>query len=64
MRRCPVSRTNPDRGFGRFNCPVEIPVQVLGGKWKLVLVYHLLAGPQRNGELHPSTGPPVASPGA
>jgi DNA-binding HxlR family transcriptional regulator len=24
---------------------------VLGGKWKLVLVYHLLAGPQRNGEL-------------
>jgi hypothetical protein len=22
---------------GTFNCPVEIPVEVLGGKWKLVL---------------------------
>jgi DNA-binding HxlR family transcriptional regulator len=38
-------------GSGKFNCPVEIPVDVLGGKWKLVLIYHLLAGPQRNGEL-------------
>jgi DNA-binding HxlR family transcriptional regulator len=35
----------------QFNCPVEIPVAVLGGRWKLVLVYHLLSGPQRNGEL-------------
>ena len=24
---------------------------VLGGKWKLVVLYHLLSGPQRNGEL-------------
>jgi len=38
-------------GSGRFNCPVEIPIEVLGGKWKLVLAYHLLTGPQRNGEL-------------
>ena len=30
---------------------MEIPVEVLGGKWKLVIVYHLLSGPQRNGEL-------------
>ena len=30
---------------------MEIPVEVLGGKWKLVLIYHLLSGPQRNGEL-------------
>ena len=39
------------RGLGRFGCPVEIPVEVLGGKWKLVLAFHLLAGPRRNGEL-------------
>jgi DNA-binding HxlR family transcriptional regulator len=30
---------------------VEIPVEVLGGKWKLGIVYHLLSGPRRNGEL-------------
>src|SRR5262245_21014975 len=34
-----------------YNCPVEVPVKVLGGKWKLIILYHLLAGPQRNGEL-------------
>jgi DNA-binding HxlR family transcriptional regulator len=46
-----MTRTNPGKGFAPFNCPVEIPIEVLGGKWKLVLVYHLLSGPQRNGEL-------------
>jgi DNA-binding HxlR family transcriptional regulator len=46
-----MSRSRPSVGFGQFNCPVEIPVEVLGGKWKAILVYHLLSGPQRNGEL-------------
>jgi len=46
-----LSRTTARTEIERFNCPVEIPVEVLGGKWKLVLVYHLLSGPQRNGEL-------------
>lgn len=46
-----MARTSTKGAVGQFNCPVEIPVQVLGGKWKLVLVYHLLSGPQRNGEL-------------
>ena len=47
-----MARTNSTAGSAKFNCPVEIPVEVLGGKWKLVLIYHLLAGPRRNGELH------------
>ena len=46
-----MTRTDSAAGGGKFNCPVEIPVDVLGGKWKLVLIYHLLSGPQRNGEL-------------
>ena len=46
-----MARTAAQPAIGSFNCPVEIPVDVLGGKWKLVLLYHLLSGPQRNGEL-------------
>ncbi len=34
-----------------YQCPVDAPVQVLGGKWKLVLLFYLLQGPRRNGEL-------------
>jgi len=45
-----MTKAKTGAGGGTFNCPVEIPVDVLGGKWKLVLVYHLLSGPQRNGE--------------
>lgn len=46
-----MARPSTEKAVGQFNCPVEIPVEVLGGKWKAVLVYHLLSGPQRNGEL-------------
>lgn len=34
-----------------YQCPVDAPVEVLGGKWKLVLVFYLLQAPRRNGEL-------------
>ena len=33
------------------NTPVEVTLGVVGGKWKSVLVYHLLAGPLRFSEL-------------
>ncbi|MGH9112955.1 MAG: winged helix-turn-helix transcriptional regulator, partial [Acidimicrobiales bacterium] len=35
----------------RYLCPVDVPVTVLGGKWKLILVFFLLQAPRRNGEL-------------
>lgn len=34
-----------------YQCPVDAPVQVLGGKWKLVLLFYLLQAPRRHGEL-------------
>jgi DNA-binding HxlR family transcriptional regulator len=34
-----------------FACPVDASLRVLGGKWKLILCWYLLAQPRRNGEL-------------
>jgi len=34
-----------------YQCPVDAPVNVLGGKWKLVLLFYLLQAPRRHGEL-------------
>ncbi len=34
-----------------YMCPVDAPVEVLGGKWKLVLLFYLLERPRRTGEL-------------
>lgn len=34
-----------------YQCPVDVPIQVLGGKWKLVLLFYVLQEPRRNGEL-------------
>lgn len=34
-----------------YQCPVDAPVEVLGGKWKLALLFYLLQSPRRNGEL-------------
>lgn len=34
-----------------FHCPAEAMVAVIGGKWKLLIIYHLTQGTKRFGEL-------------
>lgn len=35
----------------KYNCPVEITVEVMGGKWKSRIMWHLCNGAFRYGEL-------------
>ncbi|MBI5223561.1 helix-turn-helix transcriptional regulator [Candidatus Micrarchaeota archaeon] len=35
-------------------CPVELTLRVLGGKWKLLIIYHLSDSPKRFSELRKS----------
>ena len=34
-----------------YGCPVDVPVRIVGGKWKLVMLFYLLQRPRRTGEL-------------
>ena len=36
---------------GPYECPVEFLLDVLGGKWRSVILAHLKQGPRRYGEL-------------
>lgn len=34
-----------------FNCPAELTISLVGGKWKMILIYNLRKGAQRFGQL-------------
>ena len=35
----------------RYNCPVEATMDVIGGKWKVIIIHHLLDETKRFSEL-------------
>jgi len=35
----------------RYSCPVEATMDAIGGKWKLLIIHHLLEGTKRFNEL-------------
>lgn len=36
---------------GAFQCPVDVTISVIGGKWKAQILYHVIDGPCRFNEL-------------
>ena len=36
---------------GNFGCPLEAAIEAIGGKWKGIVLYHLLDGVKRFNEL-------------
>lgn len=35
----------------KFNCPAQMTLDLIGGKWRAILLYNIRRGPRRFGEL-------------
>lgn len=35
----------------KYICSLELAMDLIGGKWKSIMLYHLIDGPKRSGEL-------------
>jgi DNA-binding HxlR family transcriptional regulator len=42
--------------YDRLGCPVEVTTEIIGGKWKGKIIYLLLSGKKRFGELRKLVG--------
>ena len=40
----------------QYNCSLELAMELVGGKWKLVLLWHLLSGTKRFSEIKRKLG--------
>jgi DNA-binding HxlR family transcriptional regulator len=44
-------REKAEKQGNHYNCPVEATMDVIGGKWKVIIIHHLLGGTKRFSEL-------------
>lgn len=43
--------TNMTKSGKKINCPVTASIELIGGKWKTIILYSLLSGTRRFGEI-------------
>jgi DNA-binding HxlR family transcriptional regulator len=46
-----VKKCNPQDEIEAFACPVAFTVDVIGGKWKSLILFHLMSGTKRFNEV-------------
>lgn len=46
-----VKKCNPQDEVEAFACPVAFTVDVIGGKWKSLILFHLMSGTKRFNEI-------------